>query len=333
VRTVGRRLPPGHTPGDFNAYCDICGVLWPRSKLRADRSGSLVCPDDREGLDEVALAEADARILERAAARRSRPKRSGRPQQPDSDLYENPVSIAGPANTFGWWLPEHGLAVASGRLRWRNSAPGLVDGDLAALGSSLPAVSSTNGVTFSSSTMLRSPSAQILRPVDELTVWLVATAGDEPVVGFQDFIQLGAFSTSGALMYGCGISRLKDGALGLDGEAYGTVSWASGDGSTSLLADRPDNVTPHIYRFVVTAEELTLSIDDDSYTGAPTSDLGFQDPLGAVAMGRNGNCTIHEAAVTSGAGVVNSEMKAYFRRRWPTIPALGVETTQAGVTI
>lgn len=40
--------------------CDICGVHWPRSKLRRGEDGLLHCPDEGPGMDRVETARADA---------------------------------------------------------------------------------------------------------------------------------------------------------------------------------------------------------------------------------------------------------------------------------
>ena len=45
--------------------CDYCGIIWPRSKLRLDGAGRLVCKDEGPGLDYVTLQERDAVSRER----------------------------------------------------------------------------------------------------------------------------------------------------------------------------------------------------------------------------------------------------------------------------
>lgn len=59
MRTVSRRLPQDQQRGGSVASCDLCGVLWYRSKLTRGRDGLLRCPDDAEQ-DPVALTEANA---------------------------------------------------------------------------------------------------------------------------------------------------------------------------------------------------------------------------------------------------------------------------------
>lgn len=57
MRTVGRR----HTSKAKATFtCDICGVLWPSTKLRKRRDGFWACPDDYPGRDSVTLAELNA---------------------------------------------------------------------------------------------------------------------------------------------------------------------------------------------------------------------------------------------------------------------------------
>lgn len=60
MRTVGKKWRG--PKGDYAATCDYCGVRWPRSKLRRDHAGLLVCPDEGTGLDRVALDEANAAL-------------------------------------------------------------------------------------------------------------------------------------------------------------------------------------------------------------------------------------------------------------------------------
>lgn len=325
MRTVGRRLPPGHTPGGFNAYCDICGVLWPRSQLRTDASGSLVCPDEGSGLDEVALAKADARALQRF--QHGRPKQTGRPQHPEGELYENPVSIAGAENALGWWRPDAGLRGNASRVQWRNDAPRVEAGDVTAAGAA-PSFDRSSGVTFSSSALLRSAGGSIQpRPPAGITMWVVATAGVE-TADRQDFLRFGMLDSDGELLAGVRLGRFADGTLGTDGEVYAQVLFEPGDDpGTRIVAPRTGTALPYIYSVNVGAGYIILGVNDDYHyrfhynQGAGTN---FTRMLDSVAIGADGDCTIHEAFIGrdvlnySGAGALS--MNAYFRRRWPAIP-------------
>lgn len=66
ARTIGKRWPGTAPKGDYQAMCDYCGVMWRRSQLKRDRGGKLTCPDEGEGRDAVALAEAEAEAAKRA---------------------------------------------------------------------------------------------------------------------------------------------------------------------------------------------------------------------------------------------------------------------------
>lgn len=61
MRTIGRKRPSASPPGDFQALCDQCGVMWYRYRLRRDASGFLTCPDDDDvGHDSVTLSRENA---------------------------------------------------------------------------------------------------------------------------------------------------------------------------------------------------------------------------------------------------------------------------------
>ncbi len=61
MRTVGRKRPSQSPPGDFQALCDQCGVIWYRYRLRRDASGFLTCPDDNDvGRDTVTISRENA---------------------------------------------------------------------------------------------------------------------------------------------------------------------------------------------------------------------------------------------------------------------------------
>lgn len=61
MRTVGRKRPSASPPGDYQALCDQCGVVWYRARLRRDASGFLTCPDDNDvGHDAVTISRENA---------------------------------------------------------------------------------------------------------------------------------------------------------------------------------------------------------------------------------------------------------------------------------
>lgn len=59
--TLKRNWGRSAAHGDFQAMCDYCGVMWPRSRLYRDGSGLLVCPHEGLGKDLVTLSEENAR--------------------------------------------------------------------------------------------------------------------------------------------------------------------------------------------------------------------------------------------------------------------------------
>jgi hypothetical protein len=91
------RTIPRNWHGRINggtATCGICGVRWPRAKLRYDGEGQLVCPDEGRGLDGVTLERMNALYRERPLPR------------PDSTPVEHKVRA--PDQVFGvlqsgWW--------------------------------------------------------------------------------------------------------------------------------------------------------------------------------------------------------------------------------------
>ena len=70
MRTVGRHQPSGPM-GTFT--CDVCGVLWPRAKLKKKRDGLWHCPDDFPGKDSVTLSEGNANAASRPRGHKQYP--------------------------------------------------------------------------------------------------------------------------------------------------------------------------------------------------------------------------------------------------------------------
>jgi hypothetical protein len=54
--TIGKHRPASLPRGDYVAVCSYCGQAWYRSQLIREESGRFACPDEGDGLDEVALA-------------------------------------------------------------------------------------------------------------------------------------------------------------------------------------------------------------------------------------------------------------------------------------
>ncbi len=60
ARTIKRHLPRRRPSGDYEALCDLCGVMWYRSQMFKDAAGRLRCPDDAAGRDPVTLSRLNA---------------------------------------------------------------------------------------------------------------------------------------------------------------------------------------------------------------------------------------------------------------------------------
>lgn len=77
--------------------CGYCGVIWRRSQLVRDRSGQLVCPDDRRGRDVATLSFLNAQ----GAANRQ--VSSGAPSDGIVSTTETITPTPGP--TDAPWVP------------------------------------------------------------------------------------------------------------------------------------------------------------------------------------------------------------------------------------
>jgi len=63
MRTIGRHRPRSSPKGDYVTFCGHCGTAYYRSQLYLDEAGILVCPDEGEGLDIVALEDANQSMM------------------------------------------------------------------------------------------------------------------------------------------------------------------------------------------------------------------------------------------------------------------------------
>lgn len=92
---MGRSVPRNvDRKGEHLSQCDVCGVMWLRSALRRGRDGLLRCENDREGRDELTLAEITA---SRAAtlSRRLGMQSPADGAAPDTDSSGRPNSASG----------------------------------------------------------------------------------------------------------------------------------------------------------------------------------------------------------------------------------------------
>lgn len=64
MRTIPPNWPNFASSQDYPAKCDFCGVVWPRSRLRKDGNGRLVCPDEGRGLSIYEAQQAETAFYE-----------------------------------------------------------------------------------------------------------------------------------------------------------------------------------------------------------------------------------------------------------------------------
>ena len=99
MRSVPRNID---RKGEHLSRCDVCGVMWLRSALRRGRDGLLRCENDRDGRDELTLAELTAGRASALAQRTG----TGLPTDgavPDTDSQGRPSSSSsytGPIRRF-----------------------------------------------------------------------------------------------------------------------------------------------------------------------------------------------------------------------------------------
>lgn len=70
------RVYPGPAPpGEYQVECAACGMTWYRSACIRDARGMILCPDDQEGRDELALDRLNQGAAAAAIAAQARPRR------------------------------------------------------------------------------------------------------------------------------------------------------------------------------------------------------------------------------------------------------------------
>ena len=285
MRTYGRHENL-HRPQQYEARCEICGVVWRRSELHEDGVGRLICPDEGDGLDEFTLAEESAEDLRQFLNRERVQENRGIPSPP-GEFYTSPLSIEG-QDVVGWWAPDIGLRSATVDVRWRNAASAGVDGDLYTLGTLPTPV--TDGLTFAGGDALGSSFGELFRAGDDVTLWMVANLTEETDTS-QEMLAVTTGGDSSAALAGVALGRYRSDTNG--GKVYGWVKWSAADPGQVLLGTRPADGT-HIYRLTATSSLVTLAIDDDEFVVVPSSDTGLQVPLGVARMGFQAYGTYYE---------------------------------------
>lgn len=87
--------------GDVQKMCDICGVVWNRSKMRKDADGLWRCPDDMKGRSFKEISEGIARRA-RNLHKRKTVEAYGRLDTTCKGYSTNPQEIMGNL-LLGWW--------------------------------------------------------------------------------------------------------------------------------------------------------------------------------------------------------------------------------------
>jgi len=77
--------------GEHLSQCDVCGVMYLRSALRRGRDGLLRCENDRDGRDELTLAELTAARAS-TLSQRLGSQASADGARPDTDSAGDPSS-------------------------------------------------------------------------------------------------------------------------------------------------------------------------------------------------------------------------------------------------
>lgn len=87
ARAIGWRLTQNQSLRTTRSVCSYCGASWYTDDLRRDRAGNLVCPNEGDGRDVVALGEDNAR-----ASAAFRPPEANSPQGPYYDVENGTAS-------------------------------------------------------------------------------------------------------------------------------------------------------------------------------------------------------------------------------------------------
>jgi len=100
MRTIKKRWSR-NSMGDVQKMCDICGVVWNRSKMIKDADGSWRCPDDMKGRSFKEISEGIARRA-RNLHKRKTIEAYGRLDTTCKGYSTNPQEIMGNL-LLGWW--------------------------------------------------------------------------------------------------------------------------------------------------------------------------------------------------------------------------------------
>lgn len=341
---VGKRRPRSSPRGDSSALCDVCGVLWYRSRLVRKSDGNLYCPDDVRGMENVTLAEGNARDAVRIIRERQ-VRDSGAQDSSGFPTEEMPTGIlqqgANGARQFneltGWWSPrdlrdQNGVSTMDNIIhpsaKTRNQGT-LQQIDIAAR----PAYDGDVTITFAGAEYLKSSSYPVLtKGTTAASFWCVAAADPS---GAQQFLwhltDVGAFATY--FIISSPGSGLAHGVTLEVGSGNVSATWSNGvTPATVTVAAALSDSNLHLFELRVSATELKLLVDnvevgstalatyaayDLDYVTFGGASLGSEvgDPISVVEMtGTMNELVVYPAAVTTAQA---TSMATYFSRTYP----------------
>jgi len=259
VPSFGRHSGPG-TATAYPVMCTVCGSLWPRSKMRRDGSGQLICPDEGDGRDAVTLDRANARI---------RPLRQKGPSDGLDDTGLDTPSGILRDNLYAWTRAELGEFVEIGGLVTRIVNLGGT-GDLkigatqrgpewgANLISGRPGYRGKNGLWQATQT----PGVATELPAGRPYIWVLASLSEIPVATSVLFSLISGTSIVASLTVNLGTAKFR--ARMPTGSA-GAPALVGVDGPTM-------DTNPHLFEIGFT--ETTAGrfvVDGESFTGPGTT--------------------------------------------------------------
>ena len=197
MRTIGFVLPSHERSG--TAACDLCGVMWHRSKLTRKRNGLSYCPDDVSETDAVTLTEANA-----AAAGQRRRRIMGEPVgATDRTGTDDPSTIYG-SDLEAWYRSDRGTfkvgtawALEDMALRSKNRVVTVSGAPAYTL---LGGQGGTPSIAFDGVDDQMKLGSGLTLAASDMTAWLVVKAGtwanEKPVLSMRN-----VGGTSGAVLY------------------------------------------------------------------------------------------------------------------------------------
>lgn len=273
---VGKHRPRSSPRGDSSALCDICGVLWYRSRLVRKADGLLYCPDDVRGLDNVTLSEGNARdavqVLRQRQVRDSGAIDSSgfsTEEMPTGILLDGAAGARQATSLTGWWSPRD-LRLQNGVSNMDNivntSRRVAKRGDLLQVTNGIrPSyTNSTTTIAFDGTQWLKSASQSFV-PISttDLSVWCVASVTD-PAARFGNnnlfhLTDVGGFATYDVSGEG---EEPAHGVRILIQDGQVTGYWESSVAGTVTVVAPFTSTSLHLFELRATATTLALYQDN-----------------------------------------------------------------------